>query len=418
MSASDATKVQFKAHSGNAEALKEAVQTISNHIGGATEVERSARGDGFGYLETLKVRHTDAIPPPPLAWGQMDTDGSPIILGTLGNFSVIIGKAKSRKSFAVAIATAAALSGKSDIGSLIGSLPSNQSKVLYFDTEQGRYHVLLSVKRILKLSGEHYAENLDVYSLRALTPVERFKVIEFAIENITNVGLVIIDGIRDLINSINDEAEATACASSLLRWTEQKNIHIITVLHQNKGNDHARGHLGSELVNKAETVLSVTKNQDADGISTVEAEFAKNKNPLTFSFEIDNEGLPVGVDMLEVKRKAIESKERFDLLTLHHHMKYKLVRLMYESEPELKYTDLIPSIQALAFREYGENVSVAKAKKFIQVLKMGEADAKTPYILKKDPSKHFSNWIMNPELETSTFYQIKGEPIENAPFGA
>jgi hypothetical protein len=35
----------------------------------------------------------------------------------------------------------------------------------------------------------------------------------------------------------------------------QKVIHIHTILHQNKADENARGHIGTELNNKAETVL-------------------------------------------------------------------------------------------------------------------------------------------------------------------
>ena len=66
-------------------------------------------------------------------------------------------------------------------------------------------------------------------------------------------------------------------ASKLLKWTEEKNIHVVTVLHQNKNDGNARGHLGSELVNKAETVLSVTKDSKEKDISIVEAEYCRNK---------------------------------------------------------------------------------------------------------------------------------------------
>ena len=60
-----------------------------------------------------------------------------------------------------------------------------------------------------------------------------------------------------MITSINDEGESTTMSSSLLRWTEEYNIHIIVVLHENPGSDKARGHIGTELTNKAETVIAL-----------------------------------------------------------------------------------------------------------------------------------------------------------------
>ena len=62
-------------------------------------------------------------------------DGS--VIGTLGNFSASIGKAKSKKTFNVAALTAAALAN----GTVLhyrASFPEEKRGILYIDTEQGR----------------------------------------------------------------------------------------------------------------------------------------------------------------------------------------------------------------------------------------------------------------------------------------
>ena len=46
-----------------------------------------------------------------------------------------------------------------------------------------------------------------------------------------------------------------------MQWTDDRQIHIHTILHQNKGDENARGHIGTELNNKAETVLLVEKDK-------------------------------------------------------------------------------------------------------------------------------------------------------------
>ena len=50
-----------------------------------------------------------------------------------------------------------------------------------------------------------------------------------------------------------------------MQWTDDRQIHIHTILHQNKGDENARGHIGTELNNKAETVLLVEKGQEQRG---------------------------------------------------------------------------------------------------------------------------------------------------------
>ena len=73
------------------------------------------------------------------------------------------------------------------------------------------------------------------------------------------IGLVIIDGIRDLMYDINSPSESSELINLLMRWSSEYNLHIHTVLHLNKGDDNTRGHIGTELNNKAETVLQITK---------------------------------------------------------------------------------------------------------------------------------------------------------------
>jgi len=134
--------------------------------------------------------------------------------------------------------------------------------------------------------------NFEAYFLRQFTPTERLAMIDHAINTKPDLGFVAIDGIRDLVNSINSEEEATKIASHLLKWTQEKNIHVITVLHQNKGDLNARGHLGTELINKAETVLSVSLDPTDKNISVVETEFSRDKSPETFAFTVNDMGLP------------------------------------------------------------------------------------------------------------------------------
>ncbi len=82
----------------------------------------------------------------------------------------------------------------------------------------------------------------------------------------------------------------------MLRWTEEKNIHIATVLHQNKADFNARGHIGTSLVNKAETVISVTRDDKNRDISYVKPEFCKDRDFQMLAFTINDDGLPVLLD--------------------------------------------------------------------------------------------------------------------------
>ena len=194
------------------------------------------------------------------------------VIGTLGNFSASIGKAKSKKTFNVSAIVASALSG-STVLHYRSMFPENKRKILYIDTEQGRYHCQQVLKRILRLADlPEYKnpDNLIMLALRKFSPKLRLAIVEQAIGTIPDLGLVIIDGIRDFLYDINSSSESTEVISKFMQWTDDKQIHIHTVLHQNKNDEHARGHIGTELNNKAETVMQITGRIVAEkGVTTL-----------------------------------------------------------------------------------------------------------------------------------------------------
>ena len=219
-------------------------------------------------------------------------------IGTLGNFSASIGKAKSKKTFNVSAIAAAALKN----GTVLhyrACFPKGKRKILYVDTEQGKNHCQIVLNRILRLAGlpkECDADNLTMLALRKYSPEVRLAITEEAIGMIPDLGLVIIDGIRDFIHDINSPGESTDVISKFMQWTDDRQIHIHTVLHQNKNDEHARGHVGTELNNKAETVLQITKSTQDGNISEVKAAHIRDRDFEPFAFRINDSALPEVVD--------------------------------------------------------------------------------------------------------------------------
>jgi len=323
-------------------------------------------------LESCRIDILEIIPPPEIAWEIRDDNSEEFnILGTHGNFSLVKGKAKSKKSFFINMAIAAAV-GKGLLQNKLRSLlKDNFNKVIYFDTEQSKYHVQKAVKRICTQIGVGIPSNLNTYGLRKSSPSERLKLVEYAIENTPNLGFVVIDGIRDLITSINDEAEASNIASNLLKWTEEYNIHIVVVLHENPGSDKARGHIGTELMNKAETVIALQVDKYDENVSTVTAGFCRNKSFKPFAFEITDDGLPKIIEDYVIQSK---SKKGFDVLTLDPIDKFQLLKEVFKNGEGFQYSELVTQIRIVLDKKYqgtkgkGEN----KIKEVITTAKKDE----------------------------------------------
>ena len=229
------------------------------------------------------------------------------IIGTLGNFSASIGKAKSKKTFNVSAIVASALN-NSTVLHYRSTFPENKRKILYIDTEQGRYHCQLVLKRILRLADlPEYKnpDNLIMLALRKFSPKLRLAIVEQAIGIIPDLGLVIIDGIRDFLYDINSSSESTDIISKFMQWTDDRQIHIHTVLHQNKNDEHARGHIGTELNNKAETVMQIEVDKEERSISVVEAIHIRDREFEPFAFRINSETLPELVEPYQPRKRGV-----------------------------------------------------------------------------------------------------------------
>lgn len=168
--------------------------------------------------------------------------------------------------------------------------------------------------RLADLPEDCDADNLMMLALRKYSPEVRLAITEQAIGTIPDLGLVIIDGIRDFVYDINSPGESTDVISRLMRWTDDRQIHIHTILHQNKNDEHARGHIGTELNNKAETIMQIEPDKDDKSISVVEALHIRDRDFEPFAFRINEKALPELVEFYQPQKRqpGRPAKEPFD----------------------------------------------------------------------------------------------------------
>lgn len=204
---------------------------------------------------------------------------------TKGNISTLIGRAKGRKSFFVQLLISV-MKGKYE-EQFRAVVPG---KVVLFDTEQAQYHVWKATKRIEEMIGR-WPKDIEVFGLRPDNTADRVNLIESYIYQ-HEPEVVFIDGIRDLITDINDATQATEIVGKLMKWSYEKKCHICCILHQNKADDNARGHIGTEIVNKSETVIAINKSSKDGQYSEVKSVYTRGFEPKEFVFSIEN-GLPI-----------------------------------------------------------------------------------------------------------------------------
>ncbi len=307
-------------------------------------------------IKESRVDISEMLELPPVCL-EIISNNSNSIIATIGNFSVIIGKAKSKKTFLTSLLVSALLRNDNTNSMVRGILPSDKKKVIFFDTEQSREKVAEIQRRILQLAEISKTEDFIIHSLRKYSTNQRIDVIKEIIYNTPDLGVIIIDGIRDLVFDINNSQEAVETTGNLMKWTEELNIHCMCVIHQNKGDNNARGHLGTELVNKGETIISVTKDDKEKSISIVEPEQCREKEFEPFAIRIDDNKIPYIDENWKPKdkdrKKKILSPHDFEL-DVH----LRMIIEIFDLKPQFQYTELKNRIKTIWSKngvEFGDN---------------------------------------------------------------
>ena len=242
-------------------------------------------------------------------------------------------------------------------------LPEGKQRILYVDTEQSRFHCHNVLERILKLAGLPDTtdnDRLDFICLREYSPAIRIEVIDYALRRSKGYGLVVIDGIRDLMLDINSTSESVEVINKMMEWSSKYDLHIHCVLHLNKGDNNVRGHIGTEMSNKAETVLVINKDNENPSISEVHALHIREKEFKPFAFTIDEAGLPIIAESHAVsEHPRPKARTSFTDLSIEQHR--EALAAAFGDKPikgfENMLQALMTSYEAIGFKR-GRNVMV------------------------------------------------------------
>ena len=218
-----------------------------------------------------------------------------------GELVGITGRAKSGKTFFTSILMALSVCGEV-LG--IKRIDPKPLRVLWMDTEQSEESTQeILCDRIMKLwqrnmpegeSIENFpSEMFDIFNVRADAWQDRLPLLEEAIREY-KPDLVILDGIRDLVNDINDGILSQQVIERLMHLASETECCIVSILHQNKASEdkNLRGWIGTELTYKSFEVYECSK--DNDRIFSVKQTMTRKYDIIdTLQFVVDAEGLPM-----------------------------------------------------------------------------------------------------------------------------
>lgn len=304
----------------------------------------------LAIAEKCLISQTDVVPEPDTICYLQHTE-KPYSLLTRGSISTFTGKAKAGKTTVLAL--------------LIASVLSNK-RVLWLDTEQGQYYASRTQSYILNIAQLTKCDNLRMFDLRQFNPPDKLKIIEALIKD-QSYDLIVLDGVRDVVFDINSPEEATTTITRLMAWSVEFNCHIAMVLHQNKGNNDVRGHLGTEAINKSEIVISVSKTEDNPPSAMVVAEYSRGMPFEDFYIKRDLvTGIPyVDADYNPIDKKAA-GKRSSSPLDFPPESHYEALNIIFDRNDELTSGAFKSGLMAAWNTIGGDNLSESRSRTFLE----------------------------------------------------
>ena len=272
----------------------------------------------------------------PEPYYMLEYNGVPF--STVGGLGAISGQKKNGKSFVLTQLMAAILGSNTErtrqylpglkVPDRTIDYLGHPPKVLYVDTEMERLNSAKVLRRVHWLCGVDMnqpfpGDRFAVLWLKNMPKDEgikaykkRYELIKLAIDAI-QPDVVFIDGLRDLLASINDEEQGTTILDELGSMAEERKMSIWCALHQNpKANSDGedskmRGWIGTELGNKVSDTFVSIKSKTQNGVSfTVKQQDARGKDLDDWKFEITEDAGALGVPRIITTGTNLSSKSK------------------------------------------------------------------------------------------------------------
>ena len=291
--------------------------------------EDDKRRQQFEILRPYLLDPREDYPEP---YSILEFNGVPF--SKVGGLAAISGQKKNGKSFVLTQLMAAILGNGSErvqtylpgltvperTIEYIGHLPN----VLYIDTEMEKLNTAKVLRRVHWLCGWEMRTPNERFNVLRLTNmpkdsdkqayVQRFDMIRLAIDLI-RPDVMFVDGLRDLLASINDEESITKTLDYFSGVAEESKMSIWMALHQNpnRKNDEdglkMRGWAGTELGNKVSDTLVSIKTKTANGVTfTVKQQDARDKDIDDWKFEVTDDAGKLGIPKITSNGGGSKSK--------------------------------------------------------------------------------------------------------------
>lgn len=342
----------------------------------------------------------------------------------VGGLAAISGQKKNGKSFVLTQLMSAILgNGSERIQQYLPGLTvpkrtidyiGHEPKVLYVDTEMEKLSSAKVLRRVhwlcgwdMKMPNDRFAvlwlKNMPKDSDKK-AHLQRYDMIRLAVD-VIKPDVMFIDGLRDLMASINDEDSIVDILDYFGNVAEDRNMNIWMALHQNpsrKNDDDEvkmRGWAGTELGNKVSDTLVSIKNKTASGVTfTVKQQDARDKDLEDWKFQVTGDAGNLGIpkiisngsgDNTATERSVGDSMEDVE-------------RWFNEAKDKVEWPATRKTVKEVIIRDHGQQTNKTKQDIDLQMLL-------NKRILVNASVKQNGYWMLIPNEE------VLGDPLPEPP---
>lgn len=242
----------------------------------------------YEFLKSTKFSRKDEVVES-VACLTVEVNGKVFKVASFGMLGAVVGMKKAGKSLVTSAIAASGICGERKLNFKLDRMNRSME---FHDTEQSKEFYQQTQNRIFDIANAPDDVNYyDAYHSRRLDPDERLANIRTFIYENKTLGVLFIDGIVDLMMDYNDLTKSKAVINELMKWADELDILIITILHLTKTAGTMRGHLGTELENKCDFSIQIAMEE---GEFTVTSRDSRYRPFPSFSFvRHERDGMPV-----------------------------------------------------------------------------------------------------------------------------
>jgi predicted DNA binding protein len=134
--------------------------------------------------------------------------------------------------------------------------------IIYIDTEQSRSGTAATLQRVLKIANlKECPPNLKYFNVRQYGIQERIEIFKCICNDLPNIAFVVVDGITDFLNGVNDEVSSNEAIEMLMFYSSKLDIPILSIIHETYGGK-LRGQFGSQGERKGSGVITIKKHKE------------------------------------------------------------------------------------------------------------------------------------------------------------